>query len=172
MKDTIKDHLKYICPLNISNHSYILLSGMIFLLEVTVGFPVNLKQSSDWDVVNVKQQYHLINILKLSWSSSLTSIKTVHYFQCLFIAICLKLWDKKSQQSSRRSITSTPLSLNKKTTTQPFQWHDSIGNEKSYANINYNSPQLVKLKTITSPLKEHRHVYLRSCNKLVQNPEK
>lgn len=135
MKDTIKNHLKNIYPLNISNYSYILLSSMIFLLEATVGFPVNLKQASDWDVVNVKQQYHLINILKLSWSSSLTSIKTVHYFQWLFIAICLKLWDKKSKQSSRRSITSIPLSLNKKTT-QHFQWHDSTGNEKSYANIN------------------------------------
>lgn len=38
---------------------------MIFLLKVTVGFPVNFKQASDWDFVNVKPQYDLINILEL-----------------------------------------------------------------------------------------------------------
>lgn len=85
-KDIIKDYLKNISHENI--HSYILLFNMIFFLKV--GFPLNLEEASDGDV-HVKQQYYLINILKLSRSSSFTSIKTVHYFQQHFIAICLKL---------------------------------------------------------------------------------
>lgn len=140
---------------------------MIFLLEATLGFPVNLKQTSDWDVVNVKQQHHLINILKLSWSSSFTSIKTVQYFQWLFIALGLKWWDKKSQQGSRGPTSSLPLLL-KDEAAWHSQRHDSPGNNKSCANIHWNSPQLAKLKIITSPLKEHKHIYLRSCNKLVK----
>lgn len=148
-KDIIKDHF-FKTPLKTSNHSYILLFCIIHFLKVTVGFPANLKQVSDWDVVNVKRQYHLINILKLSWSSSFTSIKTVHYFQWLFIALYLKLWDKKSQQSSRRSITSIPHFWRKKKIQKHSTSYGMIqpGNKNSFANINENSPQLVKLKSI------------------------
>lgn len=83
--------------LKAANH--MLPSSTIFLLNVTIGFPGNLRQASDRDTANVKEQYHLITHYSRGQLSSFTSVKTGHYFPWPCMAIGVRRHPRKIQQS-------------------------------------------------------------------------
>lgn len=66
--------------MSLKTANHILPSGTIFLLNVTIGFPGNLRQAAARDTANVKEQCHPITGYSTGQSSSITSVKTGHYF--------------------------------------------------------------------------------------------
>lgn len=148
---------------------------MSLSLNATVSFSIPIKQASNWDGAYVKQHYHLINTLKLSWSTSFTSIKTFHDSQISWL-LYNQNYAIKSQHSSRSSVTSNSLLKKKKRerskkATQHFLWHASAWEWKELGQYQRNLSTVGEANINTSPLKEHQCICWRSRNKSAEQTE-
>lgn len=85
--------------MSLKTANHMLPSGTIFLSNVTIGFPGNLRPASDRDTTNVKEQCHLITHYSSGQLSSFTSVKTGHDFPGPCTAIGVRCHPRKIQQS-------------------------------------------------------------------------